>query len=96
MFSVMSAISLIYLTTNCKHALQNAHCGVNQKSFFWCEERLRLQKTLECISSSLPEKRITRILFCEMLPEAEFLCYGKIITNANTASQQNRDFAGRV
>lgn len=35
---------------------------------------------------SLPEKRTTIILFCKNLPEAEFLCYRKVI-NVDMDSQ---------
>lgn len=43
----------------------------------------------------LPQERITRILFCKNLPEAEFLCYRKVITDIDIESKWNRGFAGR-
>lgn len=38
---------------------------------------------------------ITRISFCKNLPEAEFLCYRKVITDTGIESQRKRGFAGR-
>lgn len=43
----------------------------------------------------LPEERITRISFCKNLPESQFLCYRKVITNVDIASRQKRGFARR-
>lgn len=60
------------------------------------ERCLRLQKTFHYkMYFPLPQETITRILFCKNLPEAEFLCYRKVITDTDIESQQKRGFAGR-
>lgn len=104
-FSAMLLISQIHLTTNCKIALQNASSCVTQETSFWGEGKVKrwegclrfhLQKKFHYKTYfPLPEERITRISFCKNLPESQFLCYRKVITNVDIASRQKRGFARR-